>query len=319
VRLGYRGLWTTGGTYDPFQLCSDWGASGGAASDGPQVGIAIVPVTAWPSPVALATTAATTAELTGGRFILGLGVGHPTERAPTNIPEIRPVPLAREHLTVLRRLLAGERVDHDGTYVQLRHTEIGWRPPHVPLYIAALGPAMLRLAGTAADGVLLNWCSREQVAWSRSQVDEGIRSAGRQPGDVRIVTQVRVAIDDDVERARRAIARSFVMMTLRTPREAADRGYRAQATRLGLGDLVEELAVRQDAGASLDSLASAIPADAIDTLAYAGPASGAAAAVARLAEGCDVAIIRCVSTGPARDAVAVTLDACRPTLVATAR
>ena len=47
-------------------------------------------------------------------------------------------------------------------------------PPRTPVYLGALGPEMLRLAGELADGVCLNWCTPEQIAWSRERIAEGV-------------------------------------------------------------------------------------------------------------------------------------------------
>ena len=78
------------------------------------------------------------------------------------------------------------------------------RLPGAAVYLGALGPQMLRLAGKQYDGAALNWCSADQVPWSREHVAAGAMRAGRQPSDVRIHEYVRVCIDEDEEAARRA-------------------------------------------------------------------------------------------------------------------
>ncbi|MDP9375678.1 MAG: LLM class flavin-dependent oxidoreductase, partial [Chloroflexota bacterium] len=198
-------------------------------------GISVVPVPLWTAP-ALATAAATLGELTGGRFTLGVGSGSihsAAYRERLGVPDWPPLALMRDYLLTLRPLLAGERVDHTGPAVRLRGVALGARPPHVPVYLGALGPGMLRLAGEAADGAALNWCTPEQIAWSRERVAEGAARAGRDPGEVRIAEYIRVCVDDDEDAARRAYTRAILGYALAQPGAAKDRGYRARFARMG--------------------------------------------------------------------------------------
>src|SRR5436853_293591 len=64
----------------------------------------------------------------------------------------------------------------------------------VPIWIAALGPRAMRLAGEVADGVLLNWCPPERVAFARERIREGAEAAGRDPAAVELGVYVRSAI-----------------------------------------------------------------------------------------------------------------------------
>ena len=75
----------------------------------------------------------------------------------------------------------------------------------VPIYIAALGPRMLRLAGEIADGVLLSWAASSYLKEAIRQVREGAVSAGRDPDEVEIAGYVRVAVTDDPEAGRAAL------------------------------------------------------------------------------------------------------------------
>src|SRR5687768_2340365 len=76
ARLGYASAWTPSGVaQDAFQICGQWWtASAGMAGGGLTTGISVVPVPIWSAPT-LAATAGTLGELTGGRFILGIGSG----------------------------------------------------------------------------------------------------------------------------------------------------------------------------------------------------------------------------------------------------
>ena len=109
------------------------------------------------SPVTMALQAATLNELAGGRLILGLGLqargyveGWHGQRYE------RPVRAMREYLTILRQILGGESVTFEGEIFSVRGFQLTMQPPERPprIYMAAIGPQMLRLAGELADGVL---------------------------------------------------------------------------------------------------------------------------------------------------------------------
>jgi alkanesulfonate monooxygenase SsuD/methylene tetrahydromethanopterin reductase-like flavin-dependent oxidoreductase (luciferase family) len=151
----------------------------------------------------------------------------------------------------------------------------------VPIYIGALGPQMLALAGRHADGAALNWCTPEQVAWSRQRV--GPRA--------KLIEYVRVCVDDDTAAARLVLAKQILAYALMV-RPSGARGYRAHFERMGFGPQLDALERRQAAGASEDELARAVPDEILTALGYAGPASGAAAAFKKLSQGLDVAIVR---------------------------
>lgn len=316
--LGYRSAWTPAGVgQDAFQVCAQWWqASTGAIEEGLQTGISVVPVPIWSAP-ALATAAATLGELTGGRFVLGIGSGsiHSADyRRMLGVPDVPPLTLMRDYLVTVRALLAGERVDYEGTAVKLHGVRLGRRTPPVPVYLGALGPRMLRLAGAAADGAALNWCTPEQIAWSRERVAEGARRAGRDPANVRIVEYIRVAVDEDEDVARRAFARAVLGYALARPGASKEHGYRAHFARMGFDDALTDLEARRDAGAPEDELVERFPRELLRLVGYYGPPAGAASAFQRLAQGLDVAIVRVVPARPGREGVRAVMRACAPAL-----
>jgi probable F420-dependent oxidoreductase len=109
------------------------------------------------SPVSVALTAASLDELSGGRFVLGIGL-----QAHTYVTDWhgrtfeRPLRATREFLTIVRRILDGERVTFEGEIFQVRDFQLRASRPErrIPIYIAATGPKMLQLAGELADGVI---------------------------------------------------------------------------------------------------------------------------------------------------------------------
>ena len=322
ARRGYDSCWTPSGVgQDAFQVCAQWwGASGDVLPGGLATGISVVPVPIWTAP-ALATAAATLGELTEGRFTLGVGSGsihNPAYRRGFGLPDWAPLPLMRDYLHTLRALLAGERVDYEGPVVRLHSVSLGRRPPPVPIVLGALGPRMLRLAGEAADGAALNWCTPEQIAWSRDQVADGAARAGRDPAEVRIVEYIRVCVDEDETTARRAYVRAILGYALVPPGGSKEHGYRAHFARMGFDAALSDLEARRDRGAAQEELIEHFPDELLRTVGYYGPAAGAAAAFARLARGLDTAIVRVVPARPAVEAVLEVLDACRPERVRVA-
>jgi alkanesulfonate monooxygenase SsuD/methylene tetrahydromethanopterin reductase-like flavin-dependent oxidoreductase (luciferase family) len=310
--LGYRSAWTPSGatSRDAFHVCARWAA----AAPGLGTGISVVPVAHWTAPQ-LAATAGTVGELSEGRFILGVGTGSAyveSAQQAYGLPVRRPLPLMRDHLLVLRRLLAGEQVDYEGETLTLRGVQLGFRPPRVPVYLGALGPRMLRLAGEASDGAGLNWCTPEQIAWSRRRLEEGCARAGRSPGEVRVMEYIRMCVDEDVGAARRALARATLGYALGRPGGSKAYGYRAHFARMGFDEVLSDLEARRDAGATADELADACPDHLLSATSYFGPPAGAAAAFRRLATGLDEAIVRVVPSRPGAEAVANTIRACAP-------
>lgn len=323
ARLGYASVWTPEGPgYDSFQVCAHrWAASREVAPGGLTTGISVSPV-ALRTPVGLAMSAGTLSALTGGRFILGIGSGgiyRAVGRRPFGLPRTSTLDVMRDYLSTVRPLLAGEEVSHDGPSVRLRGVRLSITPPpRTPVYLGALGPRMLGLSGEQADGAALNWCTPEQVAWSRERIAEGARAAGRDPTKVKVAEYIRVCVDDDLDAARRALARAAIGYAL-GPQGATERaralGYRAHFERMGFADALAELDRMRDGGASADQMADAFPAEHLKRVGYYGPAKGAAQAFARLAEGLDIAIVRVVAARPGVEPVLAAMRACRPDIV----
>lgn len=276
ARLGYKSLWTPiGSDRGPFDICAVWHEASGLAT-----GIAVVPLSGW-SVDAVASVARETFERCRGQFTLGIGSGRTTSAVIRSM---------REAASSLR----------EGA-------------PGVPLFLGALGPQMLRLAGYRYDGAALNWCSIEQVAWSREQVVAGARAVKRDPREVRIHEYVRVCIDDDVAAARAAFAKMVLTYALARPGADKTKGYRAHFARMGFGDVLDDLERRRDRGAAEDELASRFPDELLRRVGYWGAPAGAREAFGTLARGLDIAIVRLVpSRRNDEGAVRLAMEACAP-------
>ena len=326
ARLGYTSIWITEGVgQDSFQVCARrWAASRQVVPQGLATGIAVSPVL-YRSPVAFAMSGGTLSQMTGGRFIMGIGAGsiyRPRTRQMLGLARTSALAMMRDYLITTRRLLSGQEVDYQGDVVTVRDVKLAISPPpHTPVYLGALGPEMLRLAGELADGACLNWCSPEQIAWSRERMAEGAAVSGRDPALPKVVEYIRVCVDDDAERARRAYAQATMHYalgaTVPSPRERR-LGYRAHFERMGFAEELAMLDRMRQSGATNAQVAGAFSTDLLQSVGYYGPAGGAAAAFRRLAQGLDTAIVRVVAARPGLDSVLAVMRACRPELVGQA-
>jgi alkanesulfonate monooxygenase SsuD/methylene tetrahydromethanopterin reductase-like flavin-dependent oxidoreductase (luciferase family) len=228
------------------------------------------------------------------------------------MPSVPSIALMRDYVITIRKLLAGETVDYEGPAVKLHGIKLGFRPSHVPVYLGALGPQMLHLAGAHADGAALNWCSPEQVAWSRTQIAEGAKKAGRDPATVGVAEYIRICVDDDEDVARRALARATMGYALTRPGAPKDKSYRAHFGRMGFDAQLSELEAKQERGATAAEIAEQFPRELLRAVGYYGSAGGAAAAFKRLAAGLDTAIVRVVAARPGVESVLAVMRACKP-------
>ncbi len=312
-QLGFESLWTpAGGVPDAFHVCAAWGQDTGL-----RTGISVVPAALMWTPSALAVQAATVAQLSAGPFILGLGTGGvgPGFWAASGLPD-RPIAVMRKYATSVRDLLAGKAVNSDGLTLGPLTTALrAGGLPRVPVYLAALGQQMLRLAGEVADGALLNWATPERIELSRQLVAAGTSRAGRDPGSVPLTMYVRVCVDDDVAAARRAFgaqALSYAMTPAGAPKTA---GYRGMFGQMGFDAVLTELEDRRDRGTPLSELVDAAPDELLTALGYYGPAAGAPAAYARLSAGLDETVVRIITARPGPEPVLAAMSALTPAAI----
>ncbi len=173
------------------------------------------------SPALLGMGAATVDRLSGGRMMLGLG------RSDVDVIHGRMgidyrTPLARLRGTViaLRSMWDGDRVSTEYAGIRLSNVGLAIRPmqERLPIYLAAIGPRALRLAGEVADGVLLNaYAPVEYIRWATEVVRESAEAAGRDPASIDITCMLIVRLTDDPdsmvpslqERVARLIAEPF--------------------------------------------------------------------------------------------------------------
>lgn len=313
ARLGYGRIWV-GSVGDPFQTCAlRWAASRSAKLGGVGTAIGVIPV-GTQTPASLAASAAALTRLTGGRFVLGMGVGtayEPAYRRTWGIQEGSSLALARAYVQTVRGLLAGESVTYRASGISYDGARLPAAPADTPLFLAAAGPEMARLGGELADGVYLSWCTPESVAAARAHIAEGAARTDRDPAHVALAASARVCIDDDPDTARRALA-AAVFRYVTGWNGAPPRAYRASFTRMGYAAEVAEIDRLAELGAAPEEIIEAFPERMLRGLGYFGPAAGAAKAVRRQVAGADTAVVRVVPSRPGVDAIHAILEACRP-------
>ncbi len=239
-----------------------------------RLGTGVLPIYSR-TPVATAQAAATIDEFSGGRMVLGLGVAHQVTVENWFGSTIgKPVPEMREYAGAVRAMFRGEDPPAGERFpTRFRFMEYAARPD-LPIYIAALSPAMLRLAGQIGDGVMLWLCNPEYIREVVvPEVTEGRKRAGKSLQGFDIVAAVPSAVTDDVDTARASL-RSELIPYFSLP------FYRAMIERSGYGDEIgafDEAMQRGDTQAATAAISDRF----LEQLAAIGSASNAEAAVRR--------------------------------------
>jgi probable F420-dependent oxidoreductase len=177
VQLGYTDVWSaeTDGVdgFTPLSLAAAWSPS-------LQLGVAIIPAYTR-GPALLAQSVAGMAEAAPSRFTLGLGTSSDVIVSRWNgIEFAEPYKRVRDTIRFLRTALAGEKVDQEYETFTVRGFRLARPVEHPPpIFLAALRPGMLRLAGREADGVILNWLSAEDVATVKPEIGAAVPVAAR--------------------------------------------------------------------------------------------------------------------------------------------
>jgi coenzyme F420-dependent oxidoreductase len=171
------------------------------------LGTGIVPVYTR-SPALLGQAAATVAEATDDRFVMGLGTSGPAVIQHWHGEEFeRPIGYTAEVISVIQKVLSGETVSHDGDAFQLdgfrfrAQRESG----DVPLYVGALGKSNVRMSGAVADGWMPIFVPRARIAELYDEFVDSATERGRDPDELTVSPNTVAAISEDGEAAREAV------------------------------------------------------------------------------------------------------------------
>jgi 5,10-methylenetetrahydromethanopterin reductase len=151
-------------------------------------------------PVLLVSSASTINELSGGRAIMGVGVGGFEFPTQLMMKLDRPLSIAREAVRIIRELPKGE-TDIQGHVFSAVGAKLVWDGGQFPVYMAARGPKMLELAGEIADGVITHGLTQSYIEFCLERIRTGAEKAGRDPGDCERVLMFEVEMQEDIRAA----------------------------------------------------------------------------------------------------------------------
>jgi F420-dependent oxidoreductase-like protein len=200
------------------------------------------------TPAMLAMTALSLQTLSGGRFRLGIGTSGPrVMEAWHGVPFDRPIQRTRETIEIVRSITAGERLEYHGQLYRLplagsegQAIRSPMPPMHIPVYVAALGPANLRLTGELADGWIGTAFFPETADVFLDPLRQGAAAAGRTLGDLDLTVAVSVEFTDDVEAVGRRHAKGYAF-TIGAMGSAATNFYNNAFDRQGYAEDIREV------------------------------------------------------------------------------
>jgi F420-dependent oxidoreductase-like protein len=209
------------------------------------------------SPVTIAQTAMTLAQLTGGRFLLGLGASGPQIMEGLHgVSFAHPLARMRETVQIVRSVFAGEKVSFTGTQYQIPHPggqgrpmRVGLPPVTVPVYLATLSPKMLELTGELADGWLGTSFVPEGADAYFRYLDAGLARAGRTRADLDICQGAEVNFVDEADLAQvLASRRKELAFSLGGMGTATSNFYNDAYSRQGWAEAAAEIRDRWQSG-----------------------------------------------------------------------
>ncbi|MEV4728021.1 LLM class F420-dependent oxidoreductase [Micromonospora humida] len=274
-RLGYSVVWAAEayGSDSPSMLA--WMAGQTERID---VGSAVMQIPAR-TPAMTAMTAATIDALSGGRFRLGLGVSGPqVSEGWHGVRFAKPLARTREYVDIVKLAVARKEVAYAGEHYTLplpdgpgKALRLGFHPPreHIPIYLAAVGPKNLELAGEIADGWLAVFYTPEFAAEQLASVSAGRAKAGKELAGFDVVPSVPVVVGDDVATCAELV-RWYAALYVGGMGSRQQNFYNQLATRMGYADAAREVQDLYLAKRQRDA-AAAVPMEFIDRTSLLGP------------------------------------------------
>jgi alkanesulfonate monooxygenase SsuD/methylene tetrahydromethanopterin reductase-like flavin-dependent oxidoreductase (luciferase family) len=188
------------------------------------------------TPATLALQAVALDELSAGRFLLGIGSSNPTIAKWHGQNFDHPLGRVAEYLEIVRAAMRGEKLNFEGKFFAAQNFKMAFRPSEriIPIYLAAFGPKMTRLAGRITDGVLINMANPTEIERIVNEAKRGAEDAGKDPSTLEIICKIRCTIARSYEAAREALSHALTYYAL------ADY-YRDLLGRMGFGMEVEAM------------------------------------------------------------------------------
>lgn len=275
-RLGYDSVWSAESYGSDAVSVIAWVA---ARTSRVGIGTAVAQIPAR-TPAASAMSALTLDHLSGGRFRLGLGISSPVVTEGWHgVPFDPPLTRTREYVTVVREILRRERpLEHHGKVYDLPLTHGRGRPlksilhprrADLPIYLAAIGPKAVQLAGELADGWIPAFYAPAHARILEEALQRGLGAAGRSRSDIDVAPMVTVRIGDDVDQCRRFVKETIALyvggMGSRRTNFYAD-----LVRRYGYEDAADRIQALYLAGERGDAV-GAVPDALVDDVALVGP------------------------------------------------
>jgi len=277
-RLGFHSIWTAEAYGSDVLTPLAWW---GAATENVQLGTAIMQMSAR-TPAAAAMAAMTMDHLSGGRFILGLGVSGPqVVEGWYGQPFAKPLARTREYVSIVRDIVArGDRVTAPGPHYPLPYpggTGLGkpLKPmlhpvrDRIPIYLGAEGPKNVALAGEICDGWLALFFAPEHQDFYRDALSEGLARAGKDFDSFEVCATVPLIVSDDVEAAADMLRPMYALYFGGMGARGAN-FHNDVPRRMGYEDAAEKI---QDLylDGKKDEATAAVPTELIEKLALIGP------------------------------------------------
>ena len=274
-QLGYDSVWVAEayGSDSPTVLA--WIA---AQTGRIGIGSAVMQIPAR-TPATTAMTAATLDMLSGGRFRLGLGVSGPqVSEGWHGVRFNHPLARTREYVAIIRDALARKTVSYQGEHFTLplpggpgKPLKLSLHPVRstIPIYLAAVGPKNLELAGEIGDGWLAMFFSPEYAGESIRHVTTGLQRSGRTLANFDVVAAVPVVVGDDVEACADQV-RPYAALYVGGMGSREHNFYNQQAVRMGFEEAARAVQELYLAKRHREAMA-VVPFDFIDQTSLLGP------------------------------------------------
>ncbi len=248
-----------------------------------RVGTAIMQMPAR-TPAMCAMTAMSLDQLSGGRFIVGLGASGPqVVEGWHGVPYGKPVTRTKEYIQIMRKIFEREGpVEFDGQVYQMPNQAEGTtglgKPlksilaaTDIPIYTASITPAGLRCAGEVADGVFPVWMDPNKYDVLGESIEQGFEKAGNGKSlkDFDIAPFVTVAMNDDLDAAYDAL-RPWLALYIGGMGAKNKNFYHEYATRLGYGDAANQIQELYLSGKKPEAEAL-VPNELLDEVSLIGP------------------------------------------------
>ncbi len=278
--MGYDSVWTAEAYGNDAVTSASWVL---AQTEKIRVGTAIMQMPAR-TPAMCAMTSMSLHQLSGGRFIVGLGASGPqVVEGWHGVPYGRPVTRTREYIQIMRKIMGREGpVEFDGKVYQMPvkgegTTGLG-KPlksildasPEIPIYTASITPAGLRCAGEVADGVFPVWMDPDKYDVLGKDIEAGFEKAGggKSLQNFDIAPFVMVALNDDLDAAFDSL-RPWLALYIGGMGAKGKNFYHDYATRLGYGEMATRLQDLYLSGQKEEAEAL-IPNDLLDAVSLIG-------------------------------------------------